>query len=192
MKYETIIFDLDGTLVDSKINFAEIYKKLNLNPGHSIIEHINTLNEKERKSALEIVHYYEEEGARLSSLMPGVSDLLQSLKLKNINVGVFTLNSKAIAIKTLEFHKINIPIVITREDAKPKPDPEGLLKICEHYRTPKDKVLYIGDYKYDLIAGKNADIKTALYTKTIPDFDTHDAHFQFCHFNELKNYIISS
>ncbi len=189
MKYETIIFDLDGTLVDSKINFSAIYQKLSLKPGSSIIEHVNTLNENDRKSALDIVHHHEDEGARLSTLIPGVFDLLAELLNRNINIGVFTLNSRTIALKTLEIHKINIPMLITREDAKPKPDPEGLLKICEHYSTPQEKVLYVGDYKYDLIAGKNANIKTALYSAVPPDFNTEDAYLKFTHYNELKKYL---
>lgn len=193
MKYQTLIFDMDGTLVDSKINFAAIYKNLGLKQGLSIIEYINNLKcEIERKAALEIVHHYENEGAENSTLIPGVVELLANLEDKKVNVGVFTLNSRPIAQKTLKLHNINIPLVMTREDAKPKPDPEGLYKICEHYGTPIHKTLYIGDYKYDLLAGKNANIKTALYLATAPNFNTDDAYMKFTHFNQLAEYLFSN
>jgi HAD superfamily hydrolase (TIGR01549 family) len=191
MKYKTIIFDLDGTLIDSKINFSAIYQSLRLDPTKSIIEYVNSLSEEDRKSALEIVHHYEEDGSTNSTLMPGVLELLEELFHQNLNLGVFTLNSRAIALKTLKRHQLKIPIVVAREDAKPKPDPEGLVKICDHFSTSADKALYVGDYKYDLIAGKNAKIKTALYTRSTPDFNTTDAYLQFNHFNELSQYLFS-
>ncbi len=190
MKYSTIIFDLDGTLVDSKINFPAIYQSLGLEPGKSIIEHIHSLKEEEQKSARELVHFYENQGAENSNPIPGVLELIDELSHQNVNMAVFTLNSRSIALKTLERHNIAIPILISREDAKPKPDPEGLFKICNHYGTPTDKALYVGDYKYDLIAGLKANIKTALYSALPPSFDTKGAYMQFAHFNELFKYLI--
>ncbi len=192
MKYETIIFDMDGTLVDSKINFPAIYRALKLEPGRSIVEHVNSLPEAEREAAMDIVHFYEDEGARLSNLIPGALALVEKLRQRDVNVGVFTLNSRAIAVKTLQLHQFHIPVVVTRDDAKPKPHPEGLLKICEHFSTSQEKALYVGDYKYDLIAGKNANIRTALFLPAAPDFSTADAYLQFTHFSELAQYLFDS
>jgi phosphoglycolate phosphatase-like HAD superfamily hydrolase len=107
-------------------------------------------------------------------------------------MGIFTLNSRAIALKTLQLHQLPIPLLISRDDAKPKPDPEGLIKICEHYSTSQEKALYVGDYKYDLVAGKNANIKTALFSPTEPNFDTAHAYLQFRHFGELAKYLFES
>jgi HAD superfamily hydrolase (TIGR01509 family) len=193
MKYSTLIFDLDGTLVDSKIDFPTIYQKLGLKPGLSIIEYINGLtSEDDRRAALDIVHYYENQGAENSTLIPGVIDLLDELSVRKVNVGVFTLNSRAIALKSLQLHKIEIPLLISREDAKPKPDPEGLFKICEHYGASIDQALYVGDYKYDLIAGKNANIKTALYLSSEANFNTEDAYMQFANYSQLADYLFQS
>jgi phosphoglycolate phosphatase-like HAD superfamily hydrolase len=137
------------------------------------------------------VHHYEEEGSRLSTLIPGALELVAELIQRKTNLGVFTLNSRTIALKTLERHRLKIPMLVSREDAKPKPDPEGLFKICEHFSTPVDKALYVGDYKYDLMAGKNANIKTALFTATAPDFSTDGAYLQFSQFNELAQYLFA-
>jgi HAD superfamily hydrolase (TIGR01549 family) len=192
MKYETIIFDMDGTLVDSKINFPAIYEALKIKPGSSIIEHVNSLPEAQREAALATVHFHEEEGARLSKPIPDAFALVEELARRNVNMGIFTLNSRAIALKTLQLHQLPIPLLISRDDAKPKPDPEGLLKICEHYSTSQEKALYVGDYKYDLVAGKNANIKTALFSPTAPNFDTAHAYLQFTHFDELAQYLFQN
>lgn len=192
MNYSTLIFDLDGTLVDSKINYTAIYQALKLDPEQSIIGYVNSLGESERKAAMEIVNYYEDEGARLSVPVPGAAELLAELHRRGVNVGVFTLNSRQTALKTLKLHQLQIPMLVAREDAKPKPDPEGLLKICKHYSSAHHEALYVGDYKYDLIAGKNANIKTALYSATAPDFCTADAYLKFSHFEELAHYLFAS
>lgn len=192
MQYKTLIFDLDGTLVTSQINFPAIYQKLGLKPGSSIVEYVNSLKEPERQWALDVVHHFEDESAQLSKINPGIGSLLDKLIARQVNIAVFTLNSRATALKTLELNNISIPLLIAREDAQPKPNPEGLLKICDYYSTSPEKALFVGDYKYDLMAGKNANIKTALYAPTIPDFSTTDAYLQFGHFDELADYLFQS
>lgn len=191
MKYSTVIFDMDGTLVDSKINFPAIYEALGIDSQRSIVEYVNTLSGVAQEKAREIVHFYEEEGAKNSSPIPGVHSLINKLHEHKINLAVFTLNSRQIALKTLQAHGLQIPLIISREDTHPKPHPEGLHKICKHFSTPLHEAIYVGDYKYDLMAGKNANIKTALYCPSDPDFDTTDAYMTFCHFDELTHYLLS-
>lgn len=192
IKYKTVVFDMDGTLVDSKINYTAIYEALNLEPHQSIMKHVNSLDESEKKKALEIVHHFEDEGCRLSTPIPGAFKLLESLNKSSVNTAVFTLNSRITAEKTLKLHNLGIPLLITREDAKPKPDPEGLLKICNHFSTPVSQALYVGDYIYDIQAGINAKIKTALYTPVPPDFDHSGAYLKFSDYQELSDYIFKT
>ena len=192
MKYRTVIFDMDGTLVDSKINFPAIYEALRIDSQQSIVEYVNTLSGLEQQKAKEIVHFYEEEGSKNSSPIPGVQTLISKLQEHKINLGVFTLNSRQIAVKTLQAHGLEIPLVISREDTHPKPHPEGLLKICNHFSTSPHQAIYVGDYKYDLMAGKNANIKTAIYCPRTPDFDITDAYMTFQHFDELNSYLFNN
>ncbi len=191
LKYKTVVFDMDGTLVDSKINYKAIYEALNLEPHLSIMKHIEGLPENKKKRALDIVHHFEDEGCKQSILNPGASELVDSLHAFRINTAVFTLNSRITAEKTLKLHNLGIPLLVSREDAKPKPDPEGLFKICNHFSTATHEALFVGDYIYDLQAGANANIKTALYAPTPPDFDHSDAFFKFNHFGELSRHIFS-
>lgn len=191
MNYKTIIFDMDGTLVDSKIDYTSLHAALNLDPSASIVNHLNSLNEKDKQAAHDIIHHFETTGYKKSVIIDGVKNLLNALEKNNINVAIFTLNSRVTAEKTLKMHDLKIPFIITREDAQPKPNPEGLFKICDHYSTPLDQALYVGDYIYDLQAGLNANIKTALYAPTAPDFDHSSAYIKFNHFDELHSYLFN-
>jgi phosphoglycolate phosphatase/pyrophosphatase PpaX len=62
--------------------------------------------------------------------------------------------------------KVNIAgefqFIVTRDDVnKPKPDPEGLQLIYEHFKPiNKRDILYIGDRAIDLIAGKQFGVLT--------------------------------
>jgi phosphoglycolate phosphatase-like HAD superfamily hydrolase len=59
---------------------------------------------------------------------------------------------------------------VAREDAPPKPDPAGLHAIRARWDAATDDVLYVGDYLFDLEAGRNAGIRTLLYAPVPPDF----------------------
>jgi phosphoglycolate phosphatase-like HAD superfamily hydrolase len=56
---------------------------------------------------------------------------------------------------------------LTREDAPPKPDPQGLLSIAANWAIDCGDIAYIGDYKYDIQAAHNAGMQAWLYTEKI-------------------------
>jgi phosphoglycolate phosphatase-like HAD superfamily hydrolase len=53
--------------------------------------------------------------------------------------------------------------VLTREDAPPKPDPAGLLTICDQWQLRPEEVVFCGDYLFDLQAGRRAGMRTILF-----------------------------
>jgi phosphoglycolate phosphatase-like HAD superfamily hydrolase len=61
-------------------------------------------------------------------------------------------------------------MVVTREDAPAKPRPEPLWMICEKLGVHPPHALMVGDFKFDIVAGRNAGTRTALLTngKTPP------------------------
>ena len=66
-KFKGFIFDMDGTIVDSKIDFKALYQHFNLPAGHGILEHISNLTDEEQiNKAHEVLHHYEMQGALLS------------------------------------------------------------------------------------------------------------------------------
>lgn len=190
MLFKGFIFDLDGTLVDSKLNFEKLRFELDIKPNAPILEEIQTWSIEKQQWAHSIINAHELSGAEISELYPGVRDFLQLLTVAQIPSAIFTRNSKMATELTLNKHSLIFKEVITRNDAPPKPHPAGLLQIAKNFRLANHEILYVGDYLYDLKAGLAAQMPTALYIpKACADFETAGAHFIFSDFNELYQYV---
>jgi phosphoglycolate phosphatase-like HAD superfamily hydrolase len=50
--------------------------------------------------------------------------------------------------------------VLGREAAAPKPDPEGIRRLLAHWRAEPHQAVMVGDYRYDLLAGRAAGTAT--------------------------------
>jgi HAD superfamily hydrolase (TIGR01509 family) len=170
-----IIFDLDGTLVDSRLDFAAMRRDLGLPERTPILEALAAVGDDGERTRLEgIVLRHELAGAERATLMPGVERLWSELARRDLRTAVFTRNARAVTEHTLARVGLAVDLIIAREDAPPKPDPAGLHAICAAWSVAADEVLFVGDYLYDLEAGRNAGIRTILYAPEPPDF-THDA-----------------
>lgn len=173
-KKRGVIFDLDGTLVDSKLDFAAMRRDLGFAPDAEILETIAAVGDNaERKRLEDIVHLHEFAGANNAVAFPGALDLLGMLAKNNISVAIFTRNSRATAEYTLKRVGFEISFIVAREDAPPKPDPAGLHLITCKWDIKAHEALFVGDYLYDLEAGRLAGIQTILFAPTPPDFK-HD------------------
>jgi phosphoglycolate phosphatase-like HAD superfamily hydrolase len=57
---------------------------------------------------------------------------------------------------------MDFDMVISRDDAQPKPSPEGLNIVLSQFKIKPHEMVYIGDYLYDIQAGNSAGVKTIL------------------------------
>lgn len=170
-KVKGIIFDLDDTLVHANLNFLEIKQAVGCKPEHDILIHIkNIACELARAEAEKIVLRYELADAQTSRLIPGALAFINRAKQKNVPLAIVTRNCKPATLIKLEQNNIPIETVITRDDAKPKPHPEALLKVADSWQRQNKgqmntlDIAYIGDYKYDIEAAHNADMQAWLFT----------------------------
>jgi len=154
--FDGIIFDLDGTLVDSRLDFAAIRAHLNCPPDVGVLEFIDTLPASEQAAAHAVVLEYERAGAERATWIPGAQSCLERLSVMGIPTAILTRNARVIAELTVA--RLNIPVqrVLAREDAPPKPAPDGLLAIAREWGMAPASIAYVGDFKYDLLAARNA------------------------------------
>ncbi len=170
MSLRGIIFDMDGTLVDSGLDFDAIRRDIGLPERHPILEGVEAIPAgPERERALEILHRHEHEGAVRATPYPGVVQLLERLDQLSLRSGVLTRNSRASVDTTFGQLGWTFDTVLTREDAPAKPDPTGVLAICRDWNLAPADVLFVGDYLFDLQAGHNAGTRAVLF---VPDLAT--------------------
>ena len=154
------IFDLDGTLTLPVHDFAFIRRELAIPDGEDILGHLDTLLPEEAALSHLRLNDIERELAGCAVAAPGVSDLLALLDCLGVRLGILTRNSREIALLTLEAigarHYFDDNHVIGRDEAPPKPDPAGILHLLDHWQTESDNVVMVGDYLFDLQAGRAA------------------------------------
>ncbi|MBE7559796.1 HAD family hydrolase [bacterium] len=163
-----VLFDLDGTLTRPMIDFASLKTSLGLPADGDILVDLANLPERQRRRAMLRLEAVELAAARQAVAAAGARELLTELSRRGIYTVVVTRNSRASLDLTLERLGLEVDLSLAREDAAPKPDPDGILKACRHFRIPSEHMLVVGDYKYDVEAGRLAGCPTVL-VRSDPD-----------------------
>jgi HAD superfamily hydrolase (TIGR01509 family) len=161
MSIRGAIFDLDGTLVDSGLDFDRIRGDMGLPGGTPILEALDALDQAE--GLWNILAEHESRGVERATLFPGVVEFLDQLQQRKIRRGVLTRNSRASTLATLARFDIEVHAVHTRDDGPVKPDPSGIWRICEKWGIDPTECLMIGDYRFDIEAGRQAGAHTVLF-----------------------------
>ncbi|WP_306522844.1 HAD family hydrolase [Rheinheimera sp.] len=179
------MFDLDGTLVDSKLDFSLLCQLLGWPAGTAILEHLQTLAGAEKQQALAIIEAFELAGAKNACWMPGASDLLQLLRQKAIPTAILTRNTRQATMLCATNLGLEVDLILTRDDCPAKPKPDGLWQIAEQWQLPCAELLFIGDYLFDLQTAANAGMPSCLYRSAQNSHFAAQADFVIDHFIEL-------
>jgi HAD superfamily hydrolase (TIGR01549 family) len=187
-----VIFDLDGTLVDSQLDFAAIRRETGFPEDEGLLEHLETLQDPALKARAEaIIVRHEMEGALAASWMPGAQDLLQRLVLANYPVGIVTRNNRVAARQMLDTLDIPCDMLVAREDAPAKPHPGGLLAIAGRWELAPERLVYVGDYIFDLQAANNAGMLACWYDVGRGFSYAEQADLVVRHFDELADSLFT-
>ena len=158
-----VIFDLDGTLANTYLDFPQMCRDAGLAEGTKILEHCAALNDSKRVSEiLSIVERHEMQGAKRAEWILDAKQVLTQFAEAKIPMAIVTRNMREAAEATVA--KLGIPIeyIITREECAPKPDPQGLLEVACQWRIAPAQLVYVGDYKFDIMAANNAGMMSCL------------------------------
>jgi len=158
---DLFVFDLDGTLIRLNIDFEAVRRALGLK-GRYILESIFKLPEEERRRRLELLKRFEIEYAKRAEPMPYAGYVLDLLGDLGIGRCIVTRNCRESVDIVLERLGFEVDFVVTRDDAKPKPSPEPIKLAIERFGTSPKGTIVVGDYVFDIVAGKRAGARTAL------------------------------
>ncbi|MDF3818394.1 HAD hydrolase-like protein [Leptospira sp. 96542] len=158
------IFDMDGTLTIALHDFQAIKFELGLPPNEDILSSLSKLSPIEQIKKHTQLNKIELEIAKRAVESPGTSKLLNELSLKSYTMGILTRNSFQNSLETLKganlIHFFEPNFIFCREKAIPKPNPDGIFQLMKVWDAKKENTIIVGDYRFDLEAGRAAGIDT--------------------------------
>lgn len=159
------IFDLDGTLTVPVHDFPAIRTALGMTESDTdILQFLASLPPDEATKRHDRLIEIEYELADKTAAAPGAGRLLDQLFRRDAKVGILTRNTRQIALHTLG--QIGLKGYFTSEDilgrdeALPKPHPEGIEKLLNQWGRVPDETVMVGDYLFDLQVGRAAGTAT--------------------------------
>jgi HAD superfamily hydrolase (TIGR01509 family) len=166
-----VLFDFDGTLTHpDALDFPALRNALGCPPGTLILEYIAALpTEEERVVKRKILADFEMAAARASVPNEGAEEVIRLLGGRGIRIGILTRNTRSSILESLKnFTSVSekdFQVIVTREsEGRPKPHPDGVLAAARQLGVEPRQMLMVGDFVFDIAAGKAAGAFTALVT----------------------------
>ncbi len=168
------IFDLDGTLTVSAHDFEHMRRELGLAPQAPILEALQAMPEDAAAPLWEKLNELEFHYAGKASLMQGADQLLQTLHDSECRLAILTRNTMPVVNHTLRAcaidHFFPLEHILDRDSCAPKPSPDGINQLLQMWQASADDSVMVGDYLFDLEAGRNAGVAT-IHLDTRGDVD---------------------
>ncbi|CCQ10551.1 putative hydrolase/phosphatase protein [Pseudoalteromonas luteoviolacea B = ATCC 29581] len=162
--YRGVIFDLDGTLMTSALDFSAIRSAIGCPAHWDILQYIESIPcEVTQQQKRQQVIQFELDDANESEVIDGVLSTLSLFNEQRIPMAIVTRNCRLASNIKINRGSLPIDLVLSREDAPAKPDPSALLIVAQQWQLAPHQCLYVGDYLYDLQAAKNANMASCLF-----------------------------
>jgi HAD superfamily hydrolase (TIGR01549 family) len=185
-----IVFDVDGTLVNSFLDFKALKKGMGFSPDSFVLEELEKIQNGERKrELLNFLHEFEMEGAKKSIPFEGILEFLDYCDEKGFKRAVFTRNSHRVVEIIFNKFGMSFEKIISRDSlCDYKPHPKGLEVIGSYFKVGVKEILFIGDHYHDVLTGKRAGVRTFLFNNGNHDISGWDfkADFIFDDYFSLK------
>jgi len=193
--YDLVIFDLDGTLIDSKLDLANSVNFTRQQMGLSVFEHRlifsyigdgatmlirramgEGLGESDVQRALEIfLAHYREHLLDNTTLYPGVAEALDALQ--SLKLAVLTnkpLRPTQAILQGLQIHNRFAVIYGGNSFEQKKPHPVGIEQILSDTGAKRERTLMVGDSYIDIQTGRNAAVATCGVTYGLASDTLHE------------------
>ncbi|WP_100065827.1 HAD family hydrolase [Miniphocaeibacter massiliensis] len=179
--FKTILFDIDGTIIDTEYVMTKSLQKTLLEekelsvsikelnyilgiPGREALEKF-TKNKRELNYLLEKWSENVLLFSKHATIFPQITEVLQALNSRNITLGVVTSKTKEEMKNEFDIFKLNhhFKIQVTASDTKlHKPNPEPIQKAIDDLGANIEETIYIGDSLYDMKSAKACGISFGL------------------------------
>ncbi len=201
-RIKTVLFDLDGTLVDTAPDMAAALDVLCEEEGQAIIPYeqvrpvvsngslalirlaFGDVIEEKRLQHLKqrYLEIYEDNICRDSIPFKGIERVLEHIESHGLNWGVVTNKPGWLTLPLMDSLRLKpraATIVSGDTTANSKPHPDPMHHACDEANSAADECMYVGDARRDIEAGNNAGMKTLVanygYIETDEDVSTWGA-----------------
>jgi N-acetyl-D-muramate 6-phosphate phosphatase len=183
--HQLILFDLDGTLVDTA---SDLGYALNIQlERHGLpalpMDKIRPVASHGSKGLLglgfelspehdsfdemrsEYLAIYDQVFTRSPILFDGMQEVLETIERKGLQWGIVTNKPRRFTeplVKSMNLYQRAATVVCGDDAPQPKPSPETLLMACQQANVNVSQALYIGDAERDMQAGRAAGMKTVV------------------------------
>ncbi len=181
-KLDCVLFDLDGTLVDTapdliaclnqaldlkgyaKVNDADIKPLISLGAMAMVKQAASEADAAQQSQLLDLMlDCYQINIAEHSRFFAGIDETLEIIESAGLKWGVVTNKRERFTLPLMDALNLSqrAACVISGDTtAKSKPDPEPMFAACQRAQVKPENCVYIGDAAHDIIAGKKANMKT--------------------------------
>jgi pyrophosphatase PpaX len=176
VRYPWVLFDLDGTLIDSGAMILASFRHATRTvlareiPDAELAALVGGMNIQEQMRTLdahradELVRVYREHNEPLHAdlqAFPGVEDLLRKLQAQGRKLGVVTSKRRRtvdLAFAVLPIEEFFEAVVTSGDTEHHKPNPEPVLLALERLGADPARAAFVGDSPFDVRAGKAAGV----------------------------------
>ena len=168
-RIDAVLLDFDGTLTEpGALSFPTIREAIDCPPGRPILEFLAALPDPaDRERRTGILESFELEAAAASKPNRGAEAAVLAVKERGLPVALISRNGLRSIQRALDnFPRLtteDFDLVLAREaQPRPKPAPDGVLLAARRLHVDPSRLLVVGDYVFDLEAGRAAGALTVL------------------------------
>ncbi len=180
--YDPVLFDLDGTLIDSVALIRESHRHavrtvlgadlpdevLVANVGRPLIEQMRAFDPDRAEELLRVYREWNHaHTARILRAYPGVDAMLEALGAAGRRMAIVTSKSHPtvdLAFDVLPIRHHFAAVIAAEDTTRHKPDPEPVRRALERLGASAADAVYVGDAPFDLRAGRAAGVATVAVT----------------------------
>jgi phosphoglycolate phosphatase len=183
---KAVLFDLDGTLIDTAADFIRIIQDMCRDKQCDVVaaDLIRTQVSEGARAMVKLVYpeldvedpvflahrqrfldVYGDDIAVETDLFDGMYPLLEALESQNIPWGIVTNKPRWLSealLKALNLTDRCAVLVCPEDVSKTKPDPEPMYLAAKHIQIQPEDCIYVGDHPRDIDAGRHAQMYTIL------------------------------
>ena len=183
---KAVLFDLDGTLIDTAADFIRIIQQMCHEEGRALVEPelIRTQVSEGARAMVKLVYpelqledpvflqhrqrFLDMYGADIAvdtDLFDGMYPLLEQLEAQDIPWGIVTNKPRWLSealLKALNLTERCAVLVCPEDVTRTKPDPEPMYLAAKQLNLAAEDCIYVGDHPRDIDAGRHAQMPTIL------------------------------